>query len=179
MKPAPNGLVIRAAREDDLATITEIYRYHVAFLTASFEHELPDLQEMTRRWRETARRGFPYIVAELDGRVLGYAYAGQYRPRVGYRYTVEDSIYLHHEHTGRGLGRALLAELITQCERAGLRQMIAAIGDSENIASIRLHEQFGFTMIGTLKAVCWKFNRWLDSVLMQKDLGDGDRSGPA
>jgi len=178
MKSAPLGLLLRAANEADLAAITEIYRYHVAHGTASFEIELPDMEEMTRRWRETVRRGFPYIVAEIDGKVLGYAYGGQYRPRVGYRYTVEDSVYIHHEHVGRGLGGALLAEFIRQCESAGFRQMVAAIGDSTNIASIRLHEEFGFRKVGTLSAVCWKFNRWIDSVLMQKELAEGDRSTP-
>lgn len=176
MTAPPTGLVLRAATEDDLPAITAIYQHHVKVGTASFELSPPGEDEMTRRFRETLRRGFPYIVAEVDGEVLGYAYGGQYRPRIGYRYTVEDSIYIHHEHTGRGLGRALLAEFITLCERAGYRQMIAAIGDSTNIASIRLHEEFGFTMIGTLKAVCWKFNRWIDSVLMQRELGDADRS---
>jgi L-amino acid N-acyltransferase YncA len=178
MKSAPVGLVLRTAIEPDLAAITEIYRYHVACGTASFEIELPDLDEMKRRWRETIRCGFPYIVAELDGKVLGYAYAGQYRPRIGYRCTVEDSVYIHHEHVGKGLGGALLAKLIRQCEGAGFRQMVAAIGDSTNLASIRLHEEFGFTMVGTLNAVCWKFNRWIDSILMQKELGEGDRSPP-
>ncbi len=179
MKSAPEGLRLRAAVEEDLAVITAIYRYHVEFLTASFEHALPDEEEMTRRWRETVRRGFPYIVAEVNGKVLGYAYAGQYRPRIGYKYSVEDSIYLHHEHCGKGLGRALLAELMAQCERAGFRQMVAAIGDSTNTASIRLHEEFGFRMVGTLHGVCWKFGRWIDSVLMQRELGDGVRNAPA
>ncbi len=176
MKATPAGLLLRAAGNADLSAITEIYRYHVAYGTASFELVPPGEEEMTRRWRETVRRGFPYIVAELDGKVLGYAYAGQYRPRIGYRYTVEDSVYIHHEHVGKGLGRALLAELIRQCESAGFRQMVAAIGDSTNIASVRLHEEFGFAMVGTLKAVCWKFNRWIDSILMQKELGEGARS---
>lgn len=178
MKPAPEGLILREARETDLAVITEIYKYHVEFMTASFEYLPPDEKEMIRRWRETVRRGFPYIVAEVNGAVLGYAYGGQYRPRVGYKYSVEDSIYLHHEHTGRGLGGALLAELLLQCERAGFRQMIAAIGDSTNVASVRLHEEFGFRMVGTLHHVCWKFGRWVDSVLMQREVGEGGRSAP-
>jgi phosphinothricin acetyltransferase len=176
MKPLPPGLVIRAACEDDVAAITRIYDYHVAYGTASFEYDPPGETEMMRRFRETIRRGFPYIVAEVDGQVLGYAYGGQYRPRIGYRYTVEDSIYIHHEHAGKGLGRALLTELIVQCERMGCRQMMAVIGDSSNVASIKLHEQFGFTMVGTLKSVCWKFDRWIDSVLMQKELGGGNRT---
>ena len=178
MKQPPPGLVLRDVIEADLSAITEIYDYHVACGTASFELVPPDENEMTRRWRETTSRGFPFIVAELDRKVLGYAYAGQYRPRIGYRFTVEDSVYIHHEHTGRGLGGALLKELIARCEAAGFRQMIAAIGDSTNVASVRLHEEFGFAMVGTLRAVCWKFDRWIDSILMQKELADGDRSAP-
>jgi len=178
MKAPPPGLVIRAAVEADLAAITAIYDYHVRCGTASFEYDPPGLEEMTRRWRETVRCGFPYIVAEVNGEVLGYAYGGQYRPRIAYKRTVEDSVYIHHQHLGRGLGRALLAELIVQCERAGCRQMIAAIGDSSNVASIRLHEEFGFRMVGTLESVGLKFGRWLDSVLMQKELGEGAPTVP-
>ncbi len=175
---APPGFVIRAAVEADLAAITAIYDHHVRTGTASFEYAPPSLEEMTRRWRETLRHGFPYLVAEADGQMVGYAYGGQYRPRIAYRRTVEDSIYIHHQHLGRGLGRALLAELIVQCERAGCRQMIAAIGDSANVASIRLHQEFGFRMVGTLQSVGLKFGRWLDSVLMQKELGEGGRTVP-
>jgi L-amino acid N-acyltransferase YncA len=178
---APNSTTptIRLATEADIAAITAIYDHHVRYGTATFELDSPDEAEMLRRYRATVQRGWPYIVAEVDGAVLGYAYGGQYRPRIGYRFTVEDSIYIHHEHTGKGLGRALLTELIVRCERAGFRQMLAVIGDSSNVASIKLHEQFGFTMVGTLKSVCWKFERWVDSVLMQKPLGEGEMSKPS
>ena len=121
----------------------------------------------------------PYLVAELDGTVAGYAYAAPYRTRPAYRYTVENSVYIDHRHAGRGLGGALLTALIAACEAKGCRQMIAVIGDSENWPSIRLHEKFGFARTGLLPAVGWKFGRWVDSVLMQRALGTGDTRDPA
>jgi len=133
---------------------------------------------MARRHASVTTVGFPYLVAEVDGLVAGYAYAAPYRTRAAYRYTVEDSVYIHHEYSGRGIGSALLPALIEACEAAGWRQMVAVIGDSANHASIRLHEKFGFARAGLLTAAGWKFERWVDSVLMQRALGTGDAAPP-
>ncbi len=173
------GIVsLREAAAGDAAAIAEIYAHHVRTGAATFEIEPPDAAEMERRWREIVARGLPYFVAETDGVVAGYAYAGTYRPRIGYRFTVEDSIYLHPEFQGRGLGQMLLARLIAECEARGARQMIAVIGDSRNAASIRLHAKLGFRMVGAFENVGWKFDRWFDTVLMQRPLGgDGPPEG--
>jgi L-amino acid N-acyltransferase YncA len=163
--------LIRAASAEDLKAVTGIYAHHVRCGTASFEIEPPDEAEMLRRWQAVAEKGLPYFVAERDGAVAGYGYAGLYRPRPAYRFTVEDSIYVDRECAGLGIGGALLGRLIAECERLGLRQMIAVIGDSENAASIGLHRKFGFEHAGVLKNVGCKFGRWLDTVLMQRELG--------
>ncbi len=164
---------IRTADLADLSAITEIYDYAVRHGTASFETEPPDVAEMTRRYRALVDSGFPYLVAERDGVVIGYAYAGPYRTRPAYRYTVEDSIYVSPAAQRRGVGRALLEELITRSTARGFRQMIAVIGDSAQIASIELHRAAGFHYVGNLQNVGFKFGRWLDSVLMQRSLGPG------
>jgi L-amino acid N-acyltransferase YncA len=166
-------LIVRPSRDEDIARIAAIYDHHVRHGTASFELEPPDAAEMARRRAGVLELGLPYLVAELEGRVVGYAYAGAYRPRPAYRFTVEDSIYVDHALTGAGVGRALLPVLIEQCTAAGRRQMIAVIGDSAQTASIRLHAAFGFRMVGTVENVGFKFGRWLDSVLMQRPLGPG------
>lgn len=170
---------LRPARESDMARITMIYGHHVREGTASFETEPPSVEEMLRRRNEVVSRGLPYLVAEEEAHVVGYAYAGPYRPRPAYRFSVENSVYIDPVCRGRGLGKLLLSELIRQCEAGGWRQMIAVIGDSGNIASIRLHEALGFQHIGMLRSVGWKFGRWLDTVLMQRALGSGDREPPA
>jgi len=170
---------IRPATDADLAAIVEIYTYYVLNGTATFEIEPPDHAEIARRWAEVEARGLPYLVAELEGLTMGYAYAVPYRPRRAYRFTVEHSIYIHPAHTGHGLGRLLMPVLIDSCERWGARQMIAVIGGSDNIASIRFHRSFGFRPAGTLQSVGFKFGRWLDSVLMQRDLGGGPATMPA
>jgi phosphinothricin acetyltransferase len=144
----------------------------------SFEEIPPDAQEMERRRIAVQEHGLPYLVAEAAGRVLGFAYAGRYRPRSAYRFTVEDSVYVAPDAMGRGIGSRLLADVIARAEAAGMRQMIAVIGDSANLGSIRLHERLGFTRAGLLVAVGWKQERWLDSVLMQRALGAGDRAAP-
>jgi L-amino acid N-acyltransferase YncA len=167
------ALNVRASRDEDIARITAIYDHHVRHGTASFELEPPDAAEMARRRAGVLELGLPYLVADLEGRIVGYAYAGAYRPRPAYRFTVEDSIYVDHALTGAGIGRALLPVLIEQCTAAGRRQMIAVIGDSAQTASIRLHAAFGFRMVGTVENVGFKFGRWLDSVLMQRPLGPG------
>ena len=165
---------IRPAREADIAAVTGIYAYHVSHGLATFEIEPPSLAEMTRRYQALTSKGYPYFVATLNDVVRGYAYAGSYRDRPGYRHTVENSVYVEHTHVGRGIGRLLLDAVIRQSEELGYRQMLAVIGDSANIASIRLHEQCGFTLTGTFRAVGHKHGRWVDTVLMQRALGLGD-----
>ena len=166
---------VRDARGDDILRVTAIYAHHVRYGLASFELDPPDAAEMARRHAEVTALGLPYLVAEVAGEVAGYAYATLYRTRPAYRFTVEDSVYIDHAHAGRGIGSVLLRALIAACETRGCRQMVAVIGDSANLPSIRLHEKFGFARTGLLPAVGWKFNRWVDSVLMQRALGPGDR----
>jgi phosphinothricin acetyltransferase len=167
------AFTIRAAARDDLPSITAIYAEEVRHGTATFELEPPDLAEMARRHAALSASGHPYIVAEAEGMVLGYAYAGPYRPRPAYRFAVEDSIYLAPSARGKGVGRALLGALIAASEARGYRQMIAVIGDSANTASIALHAGAGFALTGTFREIGWKFGRWLDTVLMQRALGPG------
>lgn len=169
---------IRPAEPGDLARLHEIYAGHVLNGAASFEEEPPSREEFERRWRNIADLGLPYLVACDAGGLLGYAYAGPYRPRSAYRYTVEDSIYLAPAATGRGIGSRLLAAVIEGATRAGKRQMLAVIGDSANTASIALHRRLGFTSVGTFQSVGFKFQRWVDSVLMQRALGQGDGTAP-
>lgn len=173
-----SGVIVRASAEADLARCTEIYRHHVLHGTASFEIEPPDLAEMKTRRAAVLDLGLPHLVAERDGEVLGYAYAGRWRPRPAYEYSVEDSIYIDKDAVGQGAGKALLVPLIEQCTELGKRQMVAVIGDSAQTASIRLHAACGFEMVGTLKSIGFKFGRWLDSVLMQRALGTGDTKPP-
>ena len=159
--------------------IAVIYRHHVLHGTATFETEPPTVEDMRQRRAAILERGLPYLVAEgTDGRVLGYAYAGAYRPRIAYRNTLENSVYISEEARGSGIGRRLLATLIDECTALGYRQMVAVIGDSANEASIRLHRAFGFELTGTLRSVGRKHGRWLDTVLMQKALGAGDTAAP-
>ncbi|MEY9106340.1 L-amino acid N-acyltransferase YncA [Bradyrhizobium yuanmingense] len=185
--PAPQGTLypspmsapdIRPTTEADLPAVTAIYQQAVREGTATFELEPPDLSEMTRRYRALIDGGYPYFVAMLDGRVAGYAYAGAYRPRPAYRFTVENSIYLDPSFHRRGVGSMLLERLIVECEARGFRQMIAVIGDSANAGSIGVHTRCGFKMIGTHPSVGLKFGRWLDTVMMQRDLGEGASTVP-
>ena len=171
-------MLIRAAQPQDLAVITAIYDHAVRHGTASFELEPPDAGEMTRRYETLRRGGYPYLVAEIDGELLGYAYAGPYRARPAYHWSVEDSIYIAPRSHRRGIGRALIERLIAEAEAAGFRQMIAVIGDSANAGSIELHRAAGFRMVGTFDNVGFKFGRWLDSVLMQRPLGAGAATIP-
>lgn len=170
--------VIRPSQEDDLAAICAIYAHHVSYGLATFEEAPPDVAELGRRRAELLARGLPHLVAELDGVVVGYAYAGPYRPRPAYRHTVEDSVYLAPQHVRRGVGRALLAQLIDACTAAGYRQMVAVIGDSANAPSIGLHAALGFREAGLLRSVGFKLGRWVDTVLMQRPLGPGDAELP-
>jgi phosphinothricin acetyltransferase len=174
--PSPE---IRPATEADLALVTEIYDHEVRYGTATFELIPPDLAEMTRRFKALMDGGFPYFVAEADGRVIGYAFAGPYRPRPAYRFTVENSVYLQPAIHRRGIGLQLLQRLIAESTQRGYRQMIAVIGDSANAGSIGVHTRCGFQMIGTHPKVGLKFGRWLDTVMMQLALGDGGATIPA
>src|SRR5262249_21265396 len=169
---------IRPAIEADLPFITQIYEHAVRYGTATFELIPPDLTEMTWRFRALMDGGFPYFVALVDGEVIGYAYAGTYRPRPAYRFTVENSIYLKPTIHRRGIGLKLMQRLLGECEARGHRQMIAVIGDSANAGSIGLHARCGFEMIGTHPNVGLKFGRWLDTVMMQLALGEGAGTVP-
>jgi L-amino acid N-acyltransferase YncA len=179
MAERPGSMIVRDATEHDIPAIQRIYAHHVLTGTASFEEETPSIEETVARRNEVVRRGLPYLIAELDGAVAGYAYAGPYRSRPAYRYTVESSIYVSHDQVRRGIGAALLPALITRCEAGPWRQLIAIIGDSGNAASIALHRRLGFRHVGTLHDVGWKLGRWLDSVIMQRALGVGRDAPPA
>jgi phosphinothricin acetyltransferase len=172
------SVTIRSASLADIPAITRIYAHSVRHGTASFELEPPDEAEMSRRMQALLDGGFPYLAAEIDGAIAGYAYAGPYRPRRAYRFSVEDSIYIDSAAQRRGVGRALLDGLIQECEARGFRQMIAVIGDSAQIPSIELHRAAGFRMIGNIENVGYKFDRWLDSILMQRALGPGATTTP-
>ena len=167
-------LLIRPSTPADLPAITAIYGWNVLNGTGTFELDPPDEAEMARRRDDVLSKGLPWLVAERDGVVLGYAYANHFRPRKAYRFCLEDSIYLAADAKGQGLGRLLLAELMTRCEAAGARQMLAVIGDSANTGSIGVHRALGFEHVGVMAAAGWKFERWLDVVIMQRELGPGD-----
>ncbi|MEO8101827.1 MAG: N-acetyltransferase family protein [Betaproteobacteria bacterium] len=171
-------LTIRPSRDDDVAACAAIYAISVATETASWEYDAPGVEEFARRRGEVLAKGFPYFIAEQDGRVVGYSYASPYRARIGYRFVVEDSVYVLHEMKGRGIGRKLLTTLIDECTRLGYRQMLAVIGDSENLGSINLHAACGFEKIALFKGIGYKFDRWLDSVQMQRALGPGNGTPP-
>ena len=171
-------LIIRDALDHDVPAIQRIYAHHVLTGTASFEETAPTEPQMAARRADVLRLALPYLVAEIDDAVVGHAYAAPYRPRPAYRYTLEDSVYVADGQHGRGVGRALLTELIARCERGPWRQMIAVIGDSGNAGSIALHERLGFRHVGTLQNVGFKLGRWLDSVVMQRALGAGAAAPP-
>lgn len=181
MTSAASGpaLTIRPSTDDDLVAIQAIYAHAVQHGTGTFETEVPTVEEMGRRRQEVLGRQLPWLVAERGGQVLGYAYGNYFRPRMAYRYCIEDSIYLAPDAQGQGVGRLLLAELIARCEAAGARQMLAVIGDAQNAGSIGVHTALGFEHTGVLKSAGWKFGRWLDVVLMQRPLGRGDTGEPA
>ncbi|PHY14074.1 GNAT family N-acetyltransferase [Caulobacter sp. B11] len=171
-------LTVRPSTEADLPAITAIYGWNVLNGLGTFEEVPPEAAEMARRRAAILEKALPYLVAEQDGVVLGYAYAGPFRLRAAYRYTVEDSVYVGPEAVGRGVGRALLSELITACEALGLRQMVAVIGDSGNAASIGLHQALGFAPTGIAPAMGYKFERWVDLVWMTRPLGPGRDAPP-
>jgi phosphinothricin acetyltransferase len=181
--PFTTRVVIRPSVASDLAAICAIYGWHVTRGTGTFELDVPSVAEMARRRDDVLARRLPWLVAERgigdEPQLIGYAYANLFRPRMAYRFALEDSIYLHPEALGQGAGRLLLAELMARCQAWGARQMLAVIGDSENAASIAVHRALGFTDAGVLRSAGWKFDRWLDVVLMQRALGPGDETAPA
>jgi L-amino acid N-acyltransferase YncA len=170
--------IIRASQSDDIEQITAIYAHHVLHGTGTFEVDPPTEVDMSQRRADVLSKGLPYLVAVDGSRVLGFAYCNWFKPRPAYRYSAEDSIYLAPSEAGQGLGRVLLAELMSQAERAGVRKLIAVIGDSNNLGSIGVHQSADFAHVGILKSCGWKFERWLDVVLMDKALGEGDRIAP-
>ncbi|MCW5699341.1 MAG: N-acetyltransferase [Rhodospirillales bacterium] len=169
--PARNDrLLIRDSDDRDIAAIQAIYAHHVATGTGTFEEVPPNIAQMTERRDAIVDRALPFLVADFGGDVVGFAYAAPFRPRSAYRFTVEDSIYVHPDAVVRGYGASLLRQLIENCQGLGYRQMVAVIGDSNNLASIRLHERLGFRETGRLLAVGYKFGRWLDVITMQRPL---------
>lgn len=176
---AEQGVEIRDARHADLAAIQAIYAHHVLHGMASFEEVAPDVDEMRRRFDDIAARGLPYLVGCIGDAVVGYGYCAPYRARSAYRYVLEDSVYVDPAYLRRGLGRGLLAALIERVTALGYRQLIAVIGDSAHLPSIRVHADAGFVRVGTLRSVGFKFGRWVDTVIMQRPLGPGDGRPPA
>ena len=169
---------IRPSRDPDLPAITEIYAHHVLTGTATFETVPPALEEMTARRADVLAKGLPFLVAERDERVVGFAYCQWFKPRPAYRFSAEDSIYLDADAAGQRIGNKLLSELTKQAEAVGLRKLIAVIGDSANVRSIGVHRAVGFRHVGNIESCGWKFGRWLDIVLMEKSLGEGNRTAP-
>jgi phosphinothricin acetyltransferase len=169
---------IRPSRDTDIPAITAIYSHHVRTGTGTFETTAPTENEMSARRADVLSKGLPYLIAEDGGQVLGFAYCQWFKPRPAYRFSAEDSIYLHPDAAGKGLGKALLAELVRQAQSSGVRKLIAVIGDSNNAGSVGVHLSLGFTHVGTLKSCGWKFGKWLDCVLMDKTLGEGDTTPP-
>ena len=165
--------LVRAATEADIAPIAKIYAAEVRDFVNTYEYDVPDEDEMLRRMRGIVEAGYPYLVAEIEGEVAGYAYASSFRARIGYRFTVENSVYVAAGMQGRGIGSALLGKLLQECESRGYRQMVAVIGEAANTGSIRLHERFGFRHVGTFPGIGLKHGRWLDTVFMQRALGGG------
>lgn len=170
--------IIRASHADDLPQITAIYAHHVLNGTGSFETEAPTLAEMAARRADVLAKGLPYLVAEDEGKVAGFAYGNWFKPRPAYRFSVEDSIYLAPDLHRKGLGRALLTELLARCEAVGVRKVMAVIGDSANAGSVGVHLALGFTQVGVVESCGWKHGAWRDIVIMQKTLGHGDTQPP-
>ncbi|MGX5661881.1 MULTISPECIES: GNAT family N-acetyltransferase [Diaphorobacter] len=170
--------LIRASRDEDVAAITAIYTHHVLHGTGTFEIDPPTAQDMAARRADVLAKGLPYLVAEEAGQVLGFAYCNWFKPRPAYRFSAEDSIYIADAARGRGLGRQLLEALAMQAEAAGVRKLLAVIGDSANAGSIGVHRAAGFTDVGVMRSVGWKFGAWRDIVLMEKPLGAGDTTAP-
>ncbi len=173
-----DSLLLRPSAARDVAAIAAIYAWSVEHGSGTFELEAPSPEEVARRRDDVCGKRLPWLVAERGERVLGFAYANHFRPRPAYRFALEDSIYLAPEATGHGIGRLLLAELIARCEALGARQMFALVGDCDNLASIGVHRALGFTQVGVMRAAGWKFDRWLDVVILQRPLGLGATAAP-
>lgn len=176
--PDPDSPIIRDVADADMPAICAIYAHEVLNGVSSWEEQPPSLCEMIRRRDAVLADGFPYRVAQWRGAIVGYTYASAYRPRPGYRYTLENTIYVAETARGMGIGRSLIEDLIERCEARGYRQMIAVIGDSQNLASIDFHAHMGFTRVGLIHSIGFKFGRWMDSVIMQRTLGSGDKTLP-
>ncbi|MBB1600382.1 GNAT family N-acetyltransferase [Variovorax sp. UMC13] len=171
-------LILRPSRDEDVAAIAAIYAHHVLTGTGTFETEAPSEADMAARRADVLAKGLPYLVAEREGQVLGFAYCNWFKPRPAYRFSAEDSIYLAEAARGQGVGSQLLTALSQAAEAVGVRKLIAVIGDSANAGSIGVHRAQGFTQVGVLKDCGWKFGRWLDVVLMEKSLGLGSSTAP-
>ena len=178
MSESEKKLIIRPSEDKDMPEITEIFAHNVLHGLASWDYEPPSLDEMCRRRDALIDAGYPHIVATFKDEVVGYSYASTYRPRPGYRFVVENSIYVRGDMQRQGIARALLQEVIRLCEERGYRQMVAVIGDSDNVPSIKLHEELGFRHVGMFRSIGWKQDRWLDSIIMQRSLGAGDTTDP-
>jgi L-amino acid N-acyltransferase YncA len=174
-----NAVTVRDANEADVAAIQAVYAHHVLNGLATFEEVPPSVEDMLSRRAAVIAGGLPYLIAEIDNRVVGYSYATSYRPRPAYRHTIEDSVYVDNGLRGRGIGAALLQALVLRCEAGQWRQMLAVIGDSGNAGSIALHRRMGFQLVGTLGSVGFKLGRWVDTVLMQRALGPGGSTPPS
>jgi phosphinothricin acetyltransferase len=170
--------IVRDANAADIAAVHAIYAHHVSHGFGTFDEVPPSLGEYEAKWRGVVEAGLAWLVAVEANDVVGFAYASPFRPRTGYRYTVEDTVYVRDDRRGRGVGTALLPPLIARCEAAGARQVVAVIGDSQNAGSIALHAKAGFEHAGTMKSVGFKLGRWIDVVLMQRSLGGGDETPP-
>jgi L-amino acid N-acyltransferase YncA len=171
--------LIRNTVQPDLLEVQKIYAQYALNTFATFEITPPDQDELTRRWQNIINDGFPYLIAEMDHKVVGYAYASKYRLRSAYEYTIEDSVYVSPNFIGQGVGESLLNNLIQKCTSLGYRQMIAVIGDSDNNSSISLHKKCGFNKIGIMPSTGYKLEQWVDSVMMQRELGEGDKTTPS
>lgn len=171
-------ITIRASRDDDVAAVATIYAHHVLHGTGTFETEPPSPADMAARRADVLSKGLPYLVAERDGQVLGFAYCNWFKPRPAYRFSAEDSIYIADEARGQGLGAQMLAALEQAAEAAGVRKLIAVIGDSANVGSVGVHRKQGFSHVGTIKDCGWKFGEWRDIVLMEKVIGAGSTTRP-
>ena len=169
---------IRNTIESDLVEIQKLYTHYVVNTFSTFEINPPDQNELTRRWKTITSTGFPYLTAELENKIVGYTYASKYRSRSAYEYTIEDSVYVSPDFLGQGVGESLLNTLIHKCLPLGWRQMVAVIGDSQNTSSISLHEKCGFYKIGIMPSTGYKLGQWIDTIIMQRELGDGDKTTP-
>jgi phosphinothricin acetyltransferase len=178
MTAPTTSAIVRPSVDADIPAITRIYAHHVMHGTGTFETSAPSEDEMRTRRADVLGKNLPWLVIEQAGHVMGYAYGNWFKPRPAYRFSVEDSIYLAANAAGKGLGKQLLAELLAQLERRGIRKVMAVIGDSGNAGSIGVHRSLGFTQVGVVASCGWKFGRWLDIVMMEKPLGAGDTTPP-